>query len=67
MKILAWICVVGVIWNYVLIVISPFKQMPFKIDPDCPTIMLVTGALLGELFFLAKRGTADASTSEGHP
>jgi hypothetical protein len=45
MKVLAVLCFVGGIWNYVVIVIAPFDQLPFSIDPNFPSIALITEAL----------------------
>jgi hypothetical protein len=59
MKVLAAVCLVGGIWNCVVVVIAPSDRLPFSSEPNFPTIALVTGALLCGLFFLASRGIGE--------
>jgi hypothetical protein len=56
MKILALVCLVGGIWNYMIVGLRPFKESPLKIHPDFPPTALVTGLLLAALFYQASRG-----------
>ncbi len=56
MKIMAWICIGGGIWNFAMSYIMPFQKSPFKLPPEYPYLALIIFAFLGLLFFRAARG-----------
>ena len=56
MKILAWVCTVGGLWNFIIYFVAPVKESPFNLPPQYPYLALLTLLLLGALFFRAARG-----------
>lgn len=62
MKILAWVCTVGGLWNFIIYFVAPFKESPFNLPPQYPYLALITLLLLGALFFRASRGIKEMET-----
>lgn len=53
MKIFAWACIIGAIWNFALYYLAPFDDAPFKLAPSFPWVTLISFLFLGALFFYA--------------
>ena len=56
MKILAWICIIAGLWNFIIYFLAPFKESPFNLPPQYPYLTLLGLLLLGTLFFRSARG-----------
>ena len=56
MKMLAWICTIGGVWNFIIYFIVPVRKNPFDLPPQYPYLALTSLLLLGMLFFRAARG-----------
>jgi len=55
MNILAWVCILGGVWNAVVPHLFPFNQTPFNLPPAFPYLSLALGLSLGYLFFLSSK------------
>jgi hypothetical protein len=56
MKILAWICIAGGIWNFSFYFIAQFEKSLFNLPPQYPFLALISLLLIAVLFFRAARG-----------
>lgn len=54
MKILAWVCILGGLWNAFFEYLVPFET-PFNLPPNYPYLALTSGITLGILFLISSK------------
>lgn len=55
MKIMAWVCVLGGLWNAFFEYWVPFNETPFNLPPNYPDLALTCGIALGILFLMSSK------------
>lgn len=55
MKILAWICIFGGVWNAFFKYLVPFDETPFNLPHNYPYLALACGLALGALLLISSK------------
>jgi hypothetical protein len=61
MKVLGWLSLAGLLWNFAFYQLAPFAEAPFNLPPGFPYFALTSLAILGGLFLYASRAIRETN------